>query len=324
MLAVQAKPLLINSVDTRNRRLVYTGLPATTQDAAMIPLTVFRPDDVLNQGDNPADLSSPRYRFLAQGDSWFSIGDLNLAKNSNLLFEMAFANSRCAVNCARAGSTLRRMVDQVHEHTFHALLCGAQWRPWDGILLSAGGNDLIEALGHTGIADPALRLFLKPAELTGDPSQAASYVSAAGWATFETYLRANFATLMAMRDLRMLNHNIPVFVHTYHYPTIRNAPAGPGLGPWLFKAAVDFAIPQNLWPAVTKTIYDQFADLLIAIALGHSNMHVFDTARQVSIVPAAPDTRHESGDWMNEIHLTWQGYEKLAVAWAASIATQLP
>jgi lysophospholipase L1-like esterase len=290
----------------------------------MIPLTVFRPDDVLNQGDNPADLSSPRYRFLAQGDSWFSIGDLNLAKNSNLLFEMTFNDSRCAVNCARAGSTLRRMVDQIHEPAFNALLCGAQWRPWDGILLSAGGNDLIDALGHTGIADPAKRLFLIPAERSGDPSQVASYVSAAGWATFEAYLRANFASLMAMRDLRMLNHNIPVFVHTYHYPTIRDAPAGLSMGPWLFKAARDFAIPPQLWPEVSKTIFDRFADLLIAIALGHSNMHVFDSARQVSIVPAAPGTRKESGDWMNEIHLTWQGYEKLALAWAASIATQLP
>jgi hypothetical protein len=311
-------------VEARSCGLAYTGLPATTQDAAMIPLTVFRPDDVLNHGDNPADLSSPRYRFLAQGDSWFSIGDLNLAKNSNLLFEMAFTNSRCAVNCARAGSTLRRMVDQMREPAFNALLCGAQWRPWDGILLSAGGNDLIEALGHTGIADPALRLFLTPAERTGDPSQAASYVSDAGWTTFETYLRANFATLMDMRDLRVLNHNIPVFVHTYHYPTIREAPAGLGMGPWLFTAAVDFEIPQTLWPAIATAIFDRFADLLIAIALGHSNMHVFDSARLVSIVPAAPGTRKESGDWMNEIHLTWQGYEKLALAWSASIALQLP
>ena len=291
----------------------------------MIPLTVFRPDDVLNAGaDNTADLTRHRYRFLAQGDSWFSIGALNLAKNSNLLFEMAFAQSCCAVNCARNGSTLRRMVDQVNEPAFNALLCGAQWRPWDGILLSAGGNDMIDALGTTRIADPSKRLFLKPSEITGDLSDAQSYLSPTGWQTFETYLRANFVALITMRDRRALNRNIPVFLHTYHYPTIRNAPAGPGMGPWLYSAAVDFGIPPNLWPAIAKTLFERFASLLISIASSHTNVHVFDSAKTVAIQPALPGTTQTSGDWVNEIHLTWQGYEKLAVGWVADIGTVLP
>lgn len=295
----------------------------------MIPLTVFRPDDVLNVGgDNAADLTRYRYRFLAQGDSWFSTGALNLAKNSNLLFEMAFAQSNCAVNCARSGSTLRRMVDQVNEHAFNALLCGAQWRPWDGILLSAGGNDMIDALGTPQIADPAKRLFLKPTEIPGNQtsalSDAQSYLSPTGWQTFETYLRANFDALITMRDRRALNRNIPVFLHTYHCPTIRNAPAGLGFGPWLYKAALDFGIPPNLWPAIAKTLFERFASLLISIAASHTNVHVFDSAKTVAIQPALPGTTQTSGDWVNEIHLTWQGYEKLADAWVADIITVLP
>ncbi len=291
----------------------------------MIPLTVFRPDEVLNVGgDNAADLTPYRYRFLAQGDSWFSTGALNLAKNSNLLFEMAFAQSDCAVNCARSGSTLRRMVDQVNEPAFNALLCGAQWRPWDGILLSAGGNDMIDALGTPQIADPAKRLFLKTSEITGDVTDAQSYLSTTGWQTFETYLRANFVDLIAMRDRHALNRNIPVFLHTYHRPTIRNAPAGPGLGPWLYQAALDFGIPPNLWPAIAQTLFERFASLLISIAASHTNVHVFDSAKTVPIQPALPGTTQTSGDWVNEIHLTWQGYEKLADAWVADISTVLP
>ncbi|MDO8774035.1 MAG: hypothetical protein Q7K57_36050 [Burkholderiaceae bacterium] len=289
----------------------------------MIPLTVYRPDDVLNTGDNSADLTRHHYRFLAQGDSWFATGALNLAKNSNLLFEMVFSQSNCAVNCARSGSTLRRMVDQVNEHAFNALLAGAQWRPWDGILLSAGGNDMIDALGTPQIADPAKRLFLKPGEITGDPAKAQSYLSAPGWQTFETYLRANFASLIALRDHRVLNRNIPVFMHTYHHPTIRNAPAGLGVGPWLFSAAVDFGIPPALWPDIATALFEHFASLLISIAASHTNVHVFNSAKAITLQPALPGTTQTSGDWVNEIHLTWQGYEKVAVGWVADIGTVL-
>ncbi len=290
----------------------------------MHALTIFRPDDVLTPGTvNDANLSNYGHRFLAQGDSWFSIGWLNLAKNSNLLHEMEFTNSRCAVNCGRTGSTMRRMVDQVREPAFKALLCGNQWRPWDGILLSAGGNDLIDALGHSAIANPAQRLFLLPAEVMGDPADADSYISHAGWATFSAYLSANFAQVIAMREQRALNQGIPIFLHTYHYPTIRQAPAGPGLGPWLYTAATDFAIPPAVWPALTQTLYGRFITLLNNIAATHANVHVFDSANQVPLKAAAEGSTGEDGDWMNEIHLTWQGYEKVALAWARSIETVL-
>ena len=78
---------------------------------------------------------------------------------------------------------------------------------------------MIDALGTPQIADPAKRLFLKANEVTGDPALATSYLSATGWQTFETYLRANFASLIALRDTRLPNRDIPVFLHTYHHPT---------------------------------------------------------------------------------------------------------
>lgn len=39
--------------------------------------------------------------------------------------------------------------------------------------------------------------------------------------------------------------------------------------------------------------------------------------------PALPDTAKISGDWVNEIHLTRQGYEKVADGWVADIGTVL-
>ena len=111
----------------------------------MIPLSIYTPDQLT--GSMPPALEQFGYRFLAEGDSWFTIGSLNPAKNSNLLYELAFGHSACAVNCAYPGDTLQRMVTMAKGPAFRRLLVGRQARYWDGILLSAGGNDLIDALG---------------------------------------------------------------------------------------------------------------------------------------------------------------------------------
>ncbi|MDH3461585.1 MAG: hypothetical protein OEM00_11570 [Burkholderiaceae bacterium] len=64
----------------------------------MSPRALYAPSSLMSF--NPPDLSSASFRFLAEGDSWFSLGTLNLAKNSNLLHEMAFERICCEVNSA--------------------------------------------------------------------------------------------------------------------------------------------------------------------------------------------------------------------------------
>lgn len=51
----------------------------------MKPLDVFTPDE-LSSG-MPPDLSYAAYRFLAEGDSWFTLSTLNPGQNANLLFQ---------------------------------------------------------------------------------------------------------------------------------------------------------------------------------------------------------------------------------------------
>ena len=57
---------------------------------------------------NTGGLSSYRYRFLAEGDSWFSIGEFPPWATSNLLFELLRVNLKndVIINCARQGDTL--------------------------------------------------------------------------------------------------------------------------------------------------------------------------------------------------------------------------
>lgn len=291
----------------------------------MTTLKLYSPSDVLFPNDaNPVDFARFKYRFLAQGDSWFSIGTLNLLKNSNLLEQLDFPKANCAVNCARPGATLTHMVDNVRDPDFVSLLCGTKKEPWHGILLSAGGNDMIDALGHKGINDPAKRLFLKPSEITGDLTKCESYLSPAGWATFVNHIHLVFDDLVKLRDSTALNKNIPIFLHTYHFPTIRDA-GEPLFGPWLFKAAQSFDIPEAIWPTLGRKLFNQFGELLDSIALLHNNLHVYDSANLVTnITPAQPRKSGESGDWINEIHLTKAGYKKLSLEWSKDIQFILP
>ena len=285
----------------------------------MKPLAVYSPGQVFST--EPPDLSSLGYRFLAEGDSWFSIGTLNPAKNSNLLFEMVFSQWAGAVNCASPGDTLSRMSQMNRDRNFTDLLTGRRARIWDALLMSCGGNDLIEAFGV--LADgvpPERRLLLTAAERGAESLGPARYLSDAGWQTFCTYLKANLDHLIQLRDGGP-NKGVPIFLHGYAFPTPRPSGAGMKMGPWLYPSAQAYGVPDADLMPVARLLLGRLAELLAACAADAArfpNLHFFDST-QIVVDPAAIGSRGESGDWVNEIHLTWRGYEKVAVPWAAAI-----
>lgn len=286
----------------------------------MQPLIVLSPWDLMHPSE-PADMNQFGRRFLAEGDSWFSIGALNPAKNSNLLFEMTFSKRWCAVNCAVPGDTLRRMVQMTRDPQFIALLCGHQAWQWDGLLLSAGGNDLISAIGVSPTEpNPALRLLRTPAEWGPESDGAARYLSDAGWFTFSTYLKANYDDLIKLREAGP-SKGKPIFTHTYSPPVPRDAGVGLGIGPWLLPSLLAYGIPLADHIELAKLLLGRLAQLLAEIGndnLRYPNVHVFDSTA-IALAPALQDNTGSSGDWVNEIHLTWSGYERIAVPWAAAI-----
>jgi len=50
-------------------------------------------------------------KYLAQGDSWFSIGTIPPWSTTNLLQQMVLSRSTLAVNCAKPGAVLAHMTD---------------------------------------------------------------------------------------------------------------------------------------------------------------------------------------------------------------------
>lgn len=294
----------------------------------MPKLEVFQPADIFSS--EPPDLSSPAYRLLAEGDSWFSIGTLNPLKNSNLLFEMVFRQRALAINCATPGDTLKRMSQIGTDPNFVDLLCGRRQRHWDAILMSCGGNDLIEAVQSPAVdADgnpvpPELRLLLTDREWGPPELGAQRYLSDGGWQTFCGYLQANFEHLIALRQ-RGLSADRPIFIHGYALPTPRPAGAGLGVGPWLLPALQSYAIPATDGIVVAHELLTRLAALLARTAADSARfpqLHFFDSTL-ITIDAALPDATGVSGDWINEIHLTKAGYRKIAVPWAAQIEATL-
>lgn len=286
---------------------------------------LFRPE--------PPPLSDYGRRMLAEGDSWFTIGTLNLAAASNVLFKLDFAATTAVVNCAYPGDTLSRMVDQVRDPYFDKLLRKRNFANyWEAILISAGGNDLIDAAqvplrdakGTLVPQEKRLLLTRVEAEAIGLPGTPDRYVSASGWDAFNRYLRANFEVLIARRD-EGPSASRPLFVHTYAAPTVRpSGTVGASKG-WLYPAFEAAGIPALDRQAVSDQLFDRLRRLLKGLdgrsgtpySLPH--VHVFDSAGVNGIVPALPGSTGISNDWVNEIHLTPDGYGKMGRAFGAFI-----
>jgi hypothetical protein len=279
----------------------------------MKQIQVYTPSQV-NNTENPAPLSQYDLQFLAQGDSWFSIGAIPPTATSNLFDGMSTsAIQACAVNCAEPGAQLSLMADTTRDPQFMAFLNGHQSRRWAGLLLSGGGNDLIVAVGQASTNSPEMRLIATQSEWTQAPG-GERYLSNAGWQTFCNHITTVFNNLLALRDSGQ-NKGIPVVMHSYDIPQPRDAGAGLGFGPWLYPAMLAYKIPQTDWLSVAQVLLDRLQTLLdhLAANTADGSVHVVDA--QGTLTPALPTDTGPTADWENEIHPTRQGYQKLSVLW---------
>lgn len=246
--------------------------------------------------------------LLAEGDSWFAWSRLDFRPSSNILEALEFDRKTLIVNHAYSGDRIHYMGKSATNPAFGFELRGASY---DGILLSGGGNDLIDALQATGGAGP---IILPRA--AGAPDIPESYVSLPALTDLVNDVLTSFRQIIALRDATA-NRNAPIFLHTYAYPTPRNAPATfmskAATGPWLYSAVRAAKVPKAQYIPLAKHVYDAMADGLLSLDDPAGKVHVIDT-RKV-LLEADLDTTGVSGDWINEIHPTDGGYRKLARVW---------
>jgi hypothetical protein len=269
--------------------------------------------------NNPPDWGAFTHRFIAQGDSWFSIGAVPFSATTNVLAYAGLPTHAAVVNCADPGYTLKRMLDRVADPVFQQLLFGAMEHSWDGILISGLGNDLIDALSAKASAPVGARLLLTTAEWGPIEDGPVRYLSQKGWAAFKVYALALYKDLDQMRQRSKTNTSALIITHTYDLATPRNAPAGPA-GPWLFKALTSYTIPPDDWCGLANLMLGRLSDLLCnEIAQEIPNMHVIKT--QGLLTPAPLGSKGKVGHWANEIHPSNSGYKVLGKTWSKELQT---
>lgn len=282
----------------------------------MLRAQVIRPDELDGEAMK-VDLNSYALRLLAEGDSWFSLGSI---PPKNLAFEMYFAESALILNLAYPGDEahriFRRMFDYGNE--FAGWMTMRSTYRWDAILLSGGGNDLIAAFPHL------LRRSLADSDL--DPQHPERLVDEQALAKLERYLAESFTGFVNVRDhADSPNAGVPMFAHTYDYPTPNDAPARgllgiPLGGPWLYPQ-LNGRLPPALWQPLSDYLLDRVATTLLALPAQLPQLHVIDT--RGTLVRAHPGATSASGDWENEIHPGRGGYRKLAAKITAAVEREL-
>ena len=293
----------------------------------------FSVHDVLNPvagiitGDG---ISNFKYKFLAQGDSWFHFGDLPPWDTTSIPYAIDI-NNACVVNCALSGRKLASMVDWTSNSEFVDMLYGKLAPNWDALLISGGGNDLIDMLdvlprqsGGSRVAQPN-RLLLEPSERNPMLKGVEKYISEPGWIYFSNRIKSEFLNLIHAMELG-INKDIPVFINTYDYPTPRNAPAAINFGPWMYPplSSTEFNIPRGDWIKLSKLLIDRLTNTLKEVVNANPLKKLILVDTREILIPASLRSKGVSGDWQNEIHPTSKGYKKLAQVWKKELFTVFP
>ena len=263
------------------------------------------PWDNVGTDEHESDPNDSLYdnRILAEGDSWFSMGGI---PTSNLLFSMKFRRFTIIVNCARPGDTIRKIGRIAKNPNLVKAMSGSDGYAWDAILLSGGGNDLIDDV------DKIIRKFTK---IESDP---ALYCNQDELDKTLQSVEKGYRKIIDLRDAAGSScKEKPVITHTYDWMTPRNSPARffpfKLTGPWIYPALVAANLPESHWNAVSDYLVDALRNTIKGLARGPDKLPDFYVVNtQDTITPAALGETGESGDWMNEIHPSSDGYKKLA------------
>jgi hypothetical protein len=277
----------------------------------MASIAVFG-HEYLAHPDKIDDMGPFDHLFLAEGDSWMDRSSLTqLSLPYYLAMELNKRNqSVLIINIAKAGDTLRNITDVLQGEFMWWL----KQDTYDGILFSAGGNDFINAARD----EPAGQGLLH--DMAGLPLPANGYDCVdqnALAALVKNYLDPNFDKLAAAVRATPKNPNTPIYLNSYDTPTARNAPAAPGIGPWLYTAYRKNSVNPLLWPALTAGIFNDVKQTIDGWALRNANVSTVPTTGVLT--PSAAGSTGSDADWANEIHPNAAGWQKLAKVWATAL-----
>ena len=219
-------------------------------------------------------------RYLAEGDSWFSIGGWT----GNLLMALDDAHT-LIVNCASPGDRLNDMGRGLFSR---AMARADGVAAWDAVLLSGGGYDLLANCAEFVVPDPAGTIDYD--------------------AMLDTLVRIEREIERLLILCRTGQPGVPVFMHTYDHPPVSRRWWFWQLGPWVSPVLRAACIDRTRWDGLAAMMIDNLVERLVAVAKRWDGVTLVDTRGCLL-----------ASDWRNELHPNLIGYHELARPWRRAL-----
>ncbi len=268
-----------------------------------------------------------RAKLLAMGDSWFGFPLPLLAGTRNLVDAISTRRPTVAIDLAAIGDTAENMAKGARFAQFRTLLAGGEGEPAipvAAILVSAGGNDLVDRIGElVGTVTRAVQreAGAMHAADAGVQAEAQRHVLAAlqSKAAADIYddVMEHLARLIDARTGGP-NAAAPVVLHGYCHVTPRDAPAlrfPIPFGPWIWKKLAPLGYTQAQQQEIARNVIDEFNRRLGLMRDEARGIHALDLRplqADGTLPTALPTDLEPTRWWHDEIHLNSAGWELVA------------
>ena len=235
-----------------------------------------------------ADAKRP-LQIFAEGDSWFDYPVPFFG--GGIVTRLEDQIGVPILNLAKAGDEVRFMLGVRDRQIIASQFsqgCPAGG-PWDAMLFSGGGNDIV---------DNPMALWIRDFDAALPPAQ---QIHQPRFDSALALVRAGYEDLISLRD--RLSPGTHLFFHAYDF-AIPDGRKVCHLGPWL-KPAFDLRGFPDLASAtaVTKVMLQRFAAMLHSLASAHASVTFINGQGTLSPVPSS---------WHNELHPSKAGFKAFA------------
>jgi len=226
-------------------------------------------------------------QIFAEGDSWFDYPVPFF--HGGIIPRLEDRLGVPILNLAKAGDEVRYMLGVEERAVLTEYLTGGcpAGGPWDVLLFSGGGNDIV---------DNPMALWIKDWNPAMPP---ASHINQARFDAALALVRAGYEDLIALRD--ELSPSTQMVFQAYDF-AIPDGRGICGFGPWLqptfdLRKFPTLAVRQ----AVVKAMLQQFAAMLTSLV-----------GPTVTFINGQGTLAPQPSSWHNELHPTRAGFEKFA------------
>lgn len=239
--------------------------------------------------------------ILAEGDSWFhypeTVGIVKRIANRTV-------GKAIVCNLAHFGDELGEMMD--HDQRMRLIeqltMAVKKKTPWDALLMSGGGNDVIGRKGFTKWLND-FKPGMTPREVLNLKDYGAKLAE----------LKGAFNQLVALRDQHSPSTHL--FIGAYDFPIPDGKKACGIAGPWLLPGLKQRGVPQALHYDVVKEFLMEFAAMVKTVVAASPG---------VTLVPTQGQLQPIRKWWLNEIHPSSAGYKHMAEVFIESLKAQFP